>query len=73
MEGLRSKDIGSQYLYVPLYYHPALAPALSQKPEEFPAMESYFSTALALPFFSSMAESDVDRVVASLRQVLFHL
>jgi dTDP-4-amino-4,6-dideoxygalactose transaminase len=73
MEGLQALSIGSQYHYVPLYYHPALKSALSQVPEEFPVMEDYFQKALTIPFFASMTEDDVDRVVMSLRKVLFQL
>ena len=71
MEGLHALSIGSQYHYVPLYCHPALKGALSQKPQDFPAMEEHYKKSLSLPFFSSMTEADVDRVVTSLRTVLF--
>ena len=73
MEALHSLSIGTQYHYVPLYYHPALAFAVSQPAQAFPAMEEHFHKSLSLPFFSSMTEEDVDRVVMSLRKVLFQL
>jgi dTDP-4-amino-4,6-dideoxygalactose transaminase len=71
MDELRSMEIGTQYHYVPLYCHPALGSALSQAPGDFPAMEEYARTALSIPFFSSMTEADVDRVVAAVRKVIF--
>ena len=71
MEGLRALDIGSHYHYVPLYRHPALKASLSQSLKEFPAMESHLARSLTLPFFSSMTEQDVDRVVTALRTVLY--
>lgn len=73
MEGLYSCGIGSQYHYVPLYRHPALAPALSQTADDFPQMEQHFHSALSIPFFSSMTQSHVDRVSMALRKVLFRL
>jgi UDP-4-amino-4,6-dideoxy-L-N-acetyl-beta-L-altrosamine transaminase len=73
MEGLQALSIGSQYHYVPLYCHPALTHAISQSSNEFPVMEEHFKKSLSIPFFSGMAEDDVDRVVTSLRKVLFQL
>lgn len=73
MEALHAEGIGSQYHYVPLYRHPALAPAMTQKSEEFPAMEDHFRSSLSIPFFSSMTEADVDRVVTKLRKALYRL
>lgn len=71
MEGLRALQVGSQYHYVPLYYHPALQEAL--RPSSFPAMEERFHTSLSIPFYSSMEEADVDQVVMALRKVLYRL
>ena len=73
MEALRQLGVGSQYHYVPLYRHPALASAMTQSSKEFPAMEERFRTSLSIPFFSKMTEADADRVVTALRKVLFQL
>jgi dTDP-4-amino-4,6-dideoxygalactose transaminase len=73
MEALHALSIGSQYHYVPLYCHPALASAISQTSQAFPVMEEHYKKSLSLPFFSSMTEGDVDRVVTSLRKVLYQL
>jgi UDP-4-amino-4,6-dideoxy-L-N-acetyl-beta-L-altrosamine transaminase len=73
MEGLRALSIGSQYHYVPLYHHPVLQSVISQDSKTFSAMEEHMQKALSLPFFSSMTEEDVDRVVTALRKVVFQL
>lgn len=71
MQKLHDKGIGTQFHYVPLYYHDALR-LFPKNPEEiFPLTERYFQTGISLPFFSSMHESDVDRVLEALYQVLF--
>ena len=72
MEELQKLGIGSQYHYVPLYYHDGLRLNTSAYRTKCPRMETHFQTALSLPFFSSMALSDVDRVVQALREVLFN-
>lgn len=71
MEKLAAEGIGSQYHYTPLYNHGALCKHLQQSKEEFPVMNAYFKQALSLPLFSSMEEADVERVVKTLRRVLF--
>ena len=70
MKSLHEQGIGSQYHYVPLYLHPALASALGPCPQFF-AMEDHFRKSLSIPFYSGMEEADVDRVVSALRKALY--
>jgi len=70
MERLFEQEIGSQYHYVPLYAHGAVQPLCRQTKEMFPVMENHLQKALSLPLFSSMQETDVERVVTALRTVL---
>lgn len=70
MQKLFEKGIGTQYHYVPLYYHDALHLNVETMKRECPVMENYFKSALSLPFFSSMKESQVDFVVENLLSVL---
>ena len=73
MNGLKEQGIGSQYHYVPLYLHPALASALGPSLPKFPSMENHFKTSLSIPFSSAMKEAEVDRVVQSLRTTLYQM
>lgn len=70
MERMLAEGIETKFHYVPLYYHPALQPAFSQSPQDFPAMEKHLLQGLSLPFFSKMDESQIDTVVTSLRKAL---
>jgi UDP-4-amino-4,6-dideoxy-N-acetyl-beta-L-altrosamine transaminase len=68
MNKLRDKGIGTQVHYIPVHAQPYYrdryeTPAL-------PGAESYYSRCLSLPLFPSMEESDVDRVVEALAEVL---
>lgn len=68
MQALRQRGIGSQVHYMPVYrqpYYRALEPAIL-----LPGAEAYYARCLSLPLFADMAESDVDRVVAALVDVL---
>ena len=70
MQRLLERGIGTQYHYVPLYYHDALRLNVEEMKRECPVMENYYKTALSLPFFSSMDESQVDFVVENLLSIL---
>jgi dTDP-4-amino-4,6-dideoxygalactose transaminase len=67
---LIERGIGTQYHYVPLYYHDALGLNIEKMKKKCPIMENYYKTALSLPFFSSMEESEVDFVVDTLYEIL---
>lgn len=67
MEGLRARQIGTQVHYIPVYRHPYHAPGW--RPADFPNAEAFYSRALSLPMYPAMADGDVDRVVATLREV----
>jgi len=72
IERMKERGIGVQYHYVPLYVHRAMKPYLRQGKEAFPAMQNHYAKGLSLPFFSSMQEEDVYRVVEALRQIVLY-
>jgi dTDP-4-amino-4,6-dideoxygalactose transaminase len=68
MNRLRERGIGTQVHYIPVHKQPYYrdryeTPAL-------PGAERYYERCLSLPLFPSMVESDVDRVVEALAEVL---
>ncbi len=69
MTALREKGIGTQVHYVPVHHHPDFA-YLGQKKGDFAVADSLYAQALSLPMFPAMTDDDVDRVVATLREVL---
>ncbi len=64
---LRERGIGTQVHYIPVYRHPYHA--AGWRPEDFPVAEAFYARALSLPMYPAMTETDVDRVVAALREV----
>lgn len=68
MEGLRQHGIGSQVHYIPVHRQPYYQDRYGDI--SLPGAERYYARALSLPLFAGMAESDVDRVVSALAQVL---
>lgn len=63
---LRSKNIGTQVHYIPVYrhsYYRGLESGVS-----LPGAEAYYSGCLSLPMYPKMSDADVDRVVGTLAE-----
>ena len=69
-EFLRSRGIGSQVHYIPVPWQPAHRGSASIEAVEarFPGAARYYASSLSIPIFPTMTESDIDRVIAALRQ-----
>ena len=72
MQGLRACGIGTQVHYIPLPMQPYYQDR-GWRIEDFPGARRYYERTLSLPLFPGMRDSDVDRVVESLRQTLREL
>lgn len=70
MQALKEKGIGTQYHYIPIYRHPALAKQYGHYQETCPVMESYYKQALSIPFYYELEENDVRYVARCLKEVL---
>jgi UDP-4-amino-4,6-dideoxy-N-acetyl-beta-L-altrosamine transaminase len=68
MDALRTRGIGSQVHYIPVHRQPYYAARHDGR--ELPGADRYYERCLSLPLFASMTESDVVKVVATLREVL---
>lgn len=68
MRALRTAGIGSQVLYIPVHRQPYYRARYGD--QALPGADRYYQTTLALPLFPGMADSDVDRVVATLAAAL---
>ncbi len=64
---LRANDIGVQVNYLPIYRHPVYAD-LGYQPGMCPVAEAYYAQELSLPLFPGLADADVDRVIALIRE-----
>ena len=68
MRQLAAAGIGTQVHYIPMYRHPYFATRYGEM--SLPGAEAYYAAALALPLFPAMADTDVDRVVATLERIV---
>lgn len=68
MTMLHDRMIGTQVHYIPLYHHPTFGDG---KPSErLDGAEAYYASALSLPLYPGLEETDVDRVVDALKSAL---
>jgi dTDP-4-amino-4,6-dideoxygalactose transaminase len=71
MRTLAARGIGTQVHYIPVNRQPYYRHRYGEI--VLPGAEAYYRRVLSLPFFVGMAESDVDRVVATLVDYFSHL
>lgn len=68
MRELLAAGVGTQVHYFPVHLQPYYQRLYGHL--TLPGAESYYARCLSLPLFPAMADSDVDRVVAALRNVV---
>jgi len=69
MRQLRARGVECADYFPPIHLQPVYR-ALGYKPGDFPITEDVASRTLALPFHPRLTESEVDRVVATLEELL---
>lgn len=65
MAELRSKGIGTQVLYIPVYLQPWYRKTYGYAPGKCPMAEAYYLQALSLPLFPEMSDADVEHVISA--------
>ena len=68
MKALAAAGIGSQVHYLPVHLQPYYQNLYGS--QHLPGAEEYYASCLTLPLFSSMADSDVNRVAGELKRVV---
>ncbi|MBI5268251.1 MAG: DegT/DnrJ/EryC1/StrS aminotransferase family protein [Burkholderiales bacterium] len=70
IERLYADGIGCSVHYIPLHRHPYWRERYGLRDEDFPHSQHAYERTLSLPLYTRMADSDVQRVAASLRRAL---
>ncbi|MFI4964768.1 MAG: UDP-4-amino-4,6-dideoxy-N-acetyl-beta-L-altrosamine transaminase [Caulobacterales bacterium] len=68
VERLRARGVGTQVHYIPVHRQPYYAERYG--PLDLPGAEAWYEKCLSLPLYPGMADADVRRVVAAVRDVL---
>ena len=68
-DGLRKRDIGVNLHYIPVYRHPYYSKTITSY-DEYPESEKYYSSAISIPLYPSMSESDQDEVIDVIKDLV---
>lgn len=67
-DNLRKEGIGVQVHYMPLHLHPFYKNKFGYRKGDFPNAENYYESAITLPLFPKMSDSDVDYVIEKVKK-----
>ena len=70
IEELKDRGIGTSVHFIPLHIHPYYRDTFRYKPEDFPIAFETYGRIISLPIYPKMTNSDVERVVAAVREVV---
>ena len=68
MEALKARGVGSQVHYIPVHRQPHYAARYGAL--DLPGADAWYTRCLSLPLYPTMADTDVDKVVGALAEVL---
>lgn len=69
MQELREKGVGTQVLYIPVYLQPWYRRTYGYGPGKCPHAEDFYARALSLPLYPSMSDSDVEKVIQTVKNI----
>ncbi len=70
IEELRQRGIGTSVHFIPLHIHPYYRDTFGYKPEQYPVAYETYKRIISLPIYPKMTESDIDRVIRTVREVI---
>jgi dTDP-4-amino-4,6-dideoxygalactose transaminase len=68
---LGKANIGTSVHFIPLHLHPYYRDTFHLAPEDFPAALASYEREISLPMFSTMADDDVDDVIAAVSRLVY--
>jgi dTDP-4-amino-4,6-dideoxygalactose transaminase len=70
IELMTEKGIGCSVHFIPLHLHPYWRDRYKFEPEDFPNAYHAYQRTVSLPLYTKMTESDQERVIAAVREIL---
>lgn len=70
IEKMAEKGIGTSVHFIPLHIQPYWRDRYGFKPGNYPVALDCYQRAVSLPIYSKMTDSDVDRVIGTVREIL---
>jgi dTDP-4-amino-4,6-dideoxygalactose transaminase len=69
-EELRERKLGVQVHYIPVHLQPYYRETFGTRAGDYPNAERYYERAISLPLYPRMSDSDVERVIATVIEVV---
>jgi dTDP-4-amino-4,6-dideoxygalactose transaminase len=70
IEELKKQGIGASVHFLPVHLHPYYKNKYKYKEGDFPVAEKIYKKIVSLPLYPKMEESDIIRVVKSIKNIL---
>lgn len=70
IEKMSDRGIGCSVHYIPLHLHPYWRVTYDLKPQDFPHALAAYEQAVSLPLYTKMTETDQERVIEAVKEVL---
>lgn len=70
IEQMSAKGIGTSVHFIPLHRHPYWRDTYGLRVEDFPFADEVYSQVVSLPLYSRMTDSDQERVITAVREIL---
>jgi dTDP-4-amino-4,6-dideoxygalactose transaminase len=70
IELLKKENIGTSVHFIPLHLHPYYRNTFGYRPADFPTASSVFERIISLPLYPKMTETDVQRVIGTVRALV---
>jgi dTDP-4-amino-4,6-dideoxygalactose transaminase len=70
IDELRKRGIGTSLHFIPIHLHPYYREAFGFKPGDFPVAEQVYAGLISLPLYPRMQDTDVERVVTAIRDIV---
>ena len=70
IEQLQQHDIGCSVHFIPLHLHPYYRETWGYVPSQFPVAGAMYETIVSLPLYPKMTETDVQRVITVVRDLI---
>jgi dTDP-4-amino-4,6-dideoxygalactose transaminase len=70
IELLKKENIGTSVHFIPLHLHPYYRDTFGYRPEDFPTASAVFERIISLPIYPKMTETDVQRVIDTVRTLI---
>jgi dTDP-4-amino-4,6-dideoxygalactose transaminase len=70
IDELKKRGIGTSVHFIPIHHHPYYRETFGWAPGDFPQADHAFETMISLPLYTRMTDAEVDRVVATVEEIV---